>query len=279
MMYFEIFESNFETHLIGPEATLLHLLWTMAKGDRAMPDEADLPAGRMEYLRDDLMILKPIGDDDWLYEHYGKRIAHHSEFDMTGRKVSDFQGEIRDFFVKVYGQVCRELRPLATVHRMGSFLERPLWERVILPVGENGKLSRLYVVNTIREQEKEIGHLFARARGRGLFFLQFLRDEQDRIVDAQIIGANALARQMTNLRYDELTTTTALTVFPHLRDLGIWDRYVEVGTTRVPVDLVVDYHEDGVDGRFEVTVSPYLDGVIVDFQRLPPEGPLSSSEG
>lgn len=267
-MFAEVFETNFEKHLIGPEASLLHLLWVMAKGDRLMPEENDLPAGRIAYLRENLMILKPIGSDDWLYEHYGRCIAQHAECDMSGKRVSDFRGEVRDFFVKIYKRVCEEKRPLATVHRLGSFTERPLWERIILPVAEKGELSRLYVVNTIREQEKEISHLFARARGRGMFFLQFLRDANGVIHDAQIIGANALARQMTNLRYDELTTFSALNIFPHLRTSGVWDKYVEVGTTRVPAELIVDYRADGVDGRFEVLISPYLDGVSVDFKPI-----------
>ncbi len=91
------------------------------------------------------------------------------------------------------------------------------------------------------------------------------------IHDAQVIGANALARQMTNLRYDELTTLTALSIFPHLRTSGVWDKYVEVGTTRVPREVTVDYRADGVDGRFEVLISPYLDGVSVDFRQIEDE--------
>lgn len=271
MMFAEIFETNFETHLISPEASLLHLLWTMAKGDRVMPEEKDLPSSRIDYLRDKLMILKPIGERDWLYEHYGRHIAQHAEFDMNGKKVSDFKGNLRDFFVKVYARVSEEKRPLATVHRLGSFTERPLWERIILPVAQDGELSRLYVVNTIREQEKEISHLFARARGRGLFFLQFIRDEAGTIQDAQIISANALARQMTNLRYDELTTYSALQIFPYLREAGVWDRYIEVGSTRVPTDMTIEYRADGVNGSFEVNISPYLDGVVVEFNQIADE--------
>ncbi len=82
---------------------------------------------------------------------------------MTGKKVSDFTGEVRNFFVRIYKRVCEEKRPLATIHRLGSFTERPLWERIILPVAENGELSRLYVVNTTASRSRKSA-IFSRGR-------------------------------------------------------------------------------------------------------------------
>lgn len=276
-MFAEVFEDHFESRLIAPEASLLHSLWVMCRYGRDIPEEEDIPAARLDYLRDDLMVLRPVESSDWLYEHYGRRIALGAGFDMTGRTVSDFRGPLRAFFADVYARVRLERRPLATLHRLGDFDERPLWERLILPVCMGGRISGLYVVNKVREREKDISRLFARARGRGMFILQFIRHENGEIVDARIIGANELARGMTNLRHDQLTSLSMLRLFPYLRDCGVWERYLEVGRSRVASDMMVDYNADGVKGRFAVHIAPYLDGVSVDFSRAEAVTDVSSS--
>lgn len=267
-MYSKVFETDFDSCLSAPEASFLHTLWVMARDGRDMPEERDLPSKRLDYLRDDLMILRPLGEQDWFYEHYGRRIALNADFDMTGRKVSDFQGALRDFYTGIYARVCRERRPIATLHRFGAFGERPLWERIILPVGANGTVSGLYVVNKVREMEKDISQLTARARGRGLIVLQFIRNEQREIADAIVVGANALARTITGRRLDEMIGRSMLALFPGLLEAGLWSLYLKVGATQQPEIRDVDYDKDGVAGSFRVQITPFIDGVTVDFEPM-----------
>jgi PAS domain-containing protein len=265
-MFTKVFEADFDSCLAAPEASFLHTLWVMSRGVRDMPLESDLPSKRLDYLRDDLMILRPLEGRDWFYEHYGKSIALNAGFDMTGRKVSDFQGVMGEFYTQVYERVCRERRPLATWHRLGAFDERPLWERIILPVGTARTVTGLYVVNKVREMEKDISHLTARARGRGLIVLQFRRNAQHEIVEATIVGANALARTITGRRLDEMIGQSMLKLFPGLVEAGLWSLYLKVAETQHPEIRDVDYDKDGVAGSFRVQITPFIDGVTVDFE-------------
>jgi hypothetical protein len=68
-MYAKVFETDFDSCLSAPEASFLYTLWVMARGGRDMPEECDLPSKRLDYLRDDLMILRPLEGQDWFYEH------------------------------------------------------------------------------------------------------------------------------------------------------------------------------------------------------------------
>ena len=276
-MFSEIYESGFDSHLIAPEASLLHMLWQMARGARDIPDEDDIPHHRLEYLRKDLMILRAEGERDWRYVHYGSNIAAQAGFDMTGKCVSDFKGVTRDFYLDVYARVRRERRALATAHRLGQFGERPLWERLILPLGTPEMVTTMLVLNKVREIEKDISHHFVRARGRGMFILQFRRDSRNEIIDAEIIGANARALALTNRRFDQVVGHSALTVFPGLLPAGVWERYIAVAITRLAEELRVGYHADGIDGTFLVHISPYLDGITVDFEQAG-AAPVTSSQ-
>lgn len=267
-MFTKIFESGFDSCLAAPEASLLYTLWAMARGKRDMPVETDLPSNRLDYLRDDLMILRPLEDGDWLYEHYGKQIAFNAGFDMTGKKVSDFQGGLGAFYSEIYARVAQERRPLATLHRFGSYGERPLWERIILPVGKNDAVSGLYVVNKVREVEKDISQLTVRARGRGLIVVQFVRNERHEIVDATIVGANAIARTITGRRLDEMIGRSMLVLFPGLIKAGLWALYLKVEATQQAEWRDVNYNTDNVVGCFRVQITPHLDGVTVDFELL-----------
>lgn len=270
-MYTKVFETDFDSCLAAPEASFLYTLWVMSRGLNDMPAETALPSKRLDYLRDDLMILRPLDGQDWLYEHYGKGIALNAGFDMTGRKVSDFQGVMGEFYAEIYDRVRRERRPLATLHRLGEFGERPLWERIILPVGTDRTVTGLFVVNKVREMENDISQLTARARGRGLIVLQFVRNPEREIVDATVVGANALARTITGRRLDEMIGRSMLVLFPGLVEAGLWSLYLKVAETQQPEVRDVDYDKDGVSGSFRVQITPFIDGVTVDFELLKAE--------
>ena len=268
-MYCEIYETGFEERIRAPEASLLMLLWRIARENADIPDEHALPASRFSYLRSDMMILRPvIGQPDWIYEHYGSNISALSGFDMTGKRVSDFRGPTRDFYLTVYERVTTERRPLASVHRLGRFGETPLWERLILPVGTGTQVSGLYVVNKVREMASDISHLNARARDRALIVLQFQRDDDGEITDAVIVGANEKARIASGQRLDQLINRKALDVFPGIVGIGLWDCILRVGKNRAQEAIQVDYQADGIDGLFDLAITPMLDGVTVDFELL-----------
>lgn len=253
--------------LRNPQATFALACWQMARAGLDVPVEAEFLKQPITTMKHDMMILRVMPDGEFFYEHYGSAIAAHAGFDMTGKRVSDFVGCLRTFYSDIYGQAVTERQPLATLHRLGHFKERPLWERIILPTVADGRVTALYVVNSVRELAYDVNHLKVRSRNSGLFALQFQHDSHGNISEALIVGANQAAQAMTGRRLDQLLDKSMTECFPGIRGSGLWQRYLVVAETRQAQEFTLDYHQDGVAGRFQVIITPFLDGVSVEFSR------------
>jgi hypothetical protein len=140
-----------------------------------------------------------------------------------------------------------------------------MWERVILPLAMHGEVSALFVVNRVLELEKDFSLTRPRCRESGVLALQFDRDETGEVADIVIIGANKRALAMTHRRLDEISERSMKEVFPGVAANGLWADYLEVAATRDPKIRKVHYDADGVSGVFDVEITPFRDGVIIDF--------------
>jgi PAS fold len=265
-IYTEVYERDLHAHLRNAGASFAYTCWQVACGSRDIPEEAAFLRFRLEWIRPDWMILDRTPDGDLLYSEYGARIAQHAGFDMTGKRVSDFKGALGAFFQMHYARAIHERRVLATVHRLGNFGERPLWERIILPVATEGEITRLYVVNRVRDLGRDIGHAAAHARGEALIILQFFSETEKDERSIVIVGANKAAQVMTGRRLDEMLNRPMIECFPGVVAHGLVDRYFQVAVSREPQSFVQRYEQDGMSGSFDVTLSPFLDGVTIKFR-------------
>ncbi|MGL4637064.1 MAG: hypothetical protein ACRCWF_13860 [Beijerinckiaceae bacterium] len=264
-LYSEVFETDVQSKLRNPEASFALSHWTISRRGKAMPEESAFDIASLDWLKQDVMIIKPDEAGDLIYSYYGSRIALHAGFDMSGKRVKDFKGALGDFYQDIYERVMRDPHPVGTVHRLGHFKERPMWERVILPVAKEEVFSALYVVNRVLDLDHEFNLAAARARNSGIIALQFTRDESNTITSGIIIGANKAARDMTGRRLDELIDVSIHTCFPGIVEKGLWQKYLDVSASQKPINLIIEYNLDGMSGTFDVTLSPFRDGVLIDF--------------
>ncbi len=264
-LFFEKHTDGIMDKLRNPEASFAFACWTFARPDSGLPTEEAMRRAPLAMILPHMMVLRPEGNGDFLYEHYGAAVAASSGFDMTGKKVSDFKGAISLFFATIYAECIASRQPLATIHRLGSFHERPVWERVIMPVARTTHEVVLYVVNRIRELDRDIDHIRPREPGNGVITLQFVRGVDGRITDAIIIGANKAALEMTGRRLDELLNQEMRACFPGIDAHALMDHYIAVAETRTPRNLIIDYAGDGITALFDVWLAPFLDGVVIDF--------------
>jgi PAS domain-containing protein len=273
-LYTEVHEQDLMAHVANPKASFAYSCWLLACGGEVPTEEAFL-ARRIDWLLPDMMILRPAGGGDFLYVHYGATIVAAAGFDMTGKRVADFQGEIGAFYRTWYANVVETGRPIATVHRLGAYNERPIWERVILPLRQADGEIALYVVNCVRQLGEDIAKLSAQSRGAGVMALQFQRDDRGIVTDALIAGANPAALQMTGRRLDEVLDRSIRECFPGVVHLMLWERYLEVSRTREEQSFRIDYRQDGLDDLFDVRLFPFRDGVAIEFRLMPREAPAA----
>jgi diguanylate cyclase (GGDEF)-like protein len=138
------------------EILALHRDWEAAAGSGELPPLAAFAPEARVLVADRLMLLRPQGEGEgeaFRYLHYGREIARHAGFDMTGRTTADFQGELAQFFAGKYRQVLATRRPLYTVHQAVHAQSIISWERVILPVAEPGGAVLLLVYNRPLERK------------------------------------------------------------------------------------------------------------------------------
>jgi hypothetical protein len=268
-IYTEVFDTDLREHIANPEASFALAMWGLARGAADIPTETSLD-DRLDWLMPDLMILRR-RKAGWHYDHYGANIAKNAGFSMAGKFVADFKGVLKDFYITCYDRAAGERRPLGTVHRLGRYNERPMWERLILPARMAGDGIALFVVNRVRKHEHDFAQLAARSKGAGILALQFVRSADGAIEDAMISGANAEALAMTGRRFDEVLDHSIRECFPGVVSLALWNRYIDVGTRKESQSFQIDYRADGLDDVFDVKLHPFRDGVAIEFRVLPRE--------
>lgn len=90
------------------------------------------------------------GPNDYRYALYGSKIAEVAGFDITGKSVWDVAttSAIKILFVACYRAVRQLRRPLYTIHKAPPSITTSHWHRLILPLGQGGKVKRFLVCNT-----------------------------------------------------------------------------------------------------------------------------------
>ena len=136
------------------EQTQLQFLLTYWRG--LQDDAGQVKVGRIDALDmrpalGYLMLLDVLdGGADFRYRVYGSIIAQHSNFDMTGRRLSELRPDqgVGAFFQMVYRAVLVRPEPIYTEHAPPPTIRVKLWYRLILPLfGDDGTVGRLLVGN------------------------------------------------------------------------------------------------------------------------------------
>jgi hypothetical protein len=275
-LYTEVFDADLRRHIANPEASFALACWEIARRDRGVPSESSFRRLNIDWLLPDVMILRH-RSGVLTYDHYGATIARHAGFDMTGKTVGDFKAELGEFYLTCYARVARDLKPLGTVHRLGRYNERPLWERLILPVRDDAGELVFYVVNRARKLQDDFAQLSARSRGAAIIALQFVRSPDGSIADAMISGANSSAQAITGRRLDELIDRSIRECFPGVVHLELWQRYLDVAVSKEGQAFQVDYRLDGLDNVFDVKLHPFRDGIAIEFGVLSREDAAEAS--
>ncbi len=96
------------------------------------------------------------------------------------------------------------------------------------------------------------------------FILGPVRDDQGRIVELAYRYANQAALRLYQMPWQDVVGHGQLELFPSVRELGIWDTYVEAIETGTPARIDLPYFDEhGVAGSFELSATPGEEGLII----------------
>lgn len=192
MYHYEISDDIGE-RVDSPTVVHLYGLWQRyheAGGD--LPDYAELGPERLDWCADNLMVIEPLADGDFLYRSYGAGVARAAGFDMTGKRTSEFHSDVGRFFRDKYVQCLASGRPLYTVHRASHAPTVHTWERLVLPVRE-GDAVLLVVFNRPTLFRHEFLQSVLESTSTGIVALAPLRDGAGGVLDFDILSVNRAA--------------------------------------------------------------------------------------
>jgi PAS domain S-box-containing protein len=262
-MYFDVFSGELarQSSTDGVRELFEAYECAASKSD-GLPDEAAIPAALLKRLSPHLMRMRPTGDDDFEYMSYGEAIARMSGFDMTGKKTSDFRGEVGAFFRNAYLEAVAAQQSILTIHRASYAVEVHSWERLICPVRDGAGLY-LLVLNRIRETREDMFGAVLNALTEGVMAIRFVRERGGVIVNGRVTLANRALCRMLRRSEEEVTDQLILDVLPDLQARGHWQRYMWVDATQQPLTFEADITDAHTKAIYQVNLSPIRDGVLV----------------
>lgn len=122
-----------------PALSALLTLWERKRRGRLAPQRRDFTAEDLHLWFGNLMVLDVIEEGrDFLYRLYGTDVATAFGRDMTNRLVSEFPAPVGEFIMSNYREIIAQPRPMFCEHTPPIEVSVYSWQRLILPLSENG---------------------------------------------------------------------------------------------------------------------------------------------
>jgi PAS domain S-box-containing protein len=113
----------------------------------------------------------------------------------------------------------------------------------------------------LRESEERLRTAVA-SLSEGFSLMRARRGADGQIVDFDPVVVNPISCRMTGRSEPDVMSHSLLELMPAHRHTGLFDRYRQVVETGRPYRDIVEYHADGVTGRYEVSVTKVGDGYV-----------------
>ncbi|MEQ8973974.1 MAG: PAS domain S-box protein [Coleofasciculus sp. C1-SOL-03] len=99
----------------------------------------------------------------------------------------------------------------------------------------------------------------------GVMAFEAVRDRQGNITDFKWLLVNPAAERMVGRTREQLMGQYLLMEMPGNRQDGLFDLYVQVTETGIPIEQEFHYHHDGIQGWFQIAAVKLGDGFAVTF--------------
>lgn len=245
----------------NPTIQGLYRSWKSLCVDDRLPSPSDLNPAKLDWCDQNLMLLRRIDNDDFQYLYYGLAISSISKFDMTGKRVSDFDSDVGAFFRQKYLD-CLETRcPIYTKHHGQHAVAVTSWERLLLPLESDAGEAYVLAYNQPIELRHELLESVLDSSTNGIVFYRAERTDDGELVSFEIATMNQAAEDIPlsdagTLKDTHLSATTNTQLFGRLRDV------VESGD---PQSFEFDAEFHGIVLSYRINAAKTGDGVTVTF--------------
>ena len=233
-----------------------------------IPEAGGFDLGDLAWCEDNLMLLEAIGDGDFRYLHYGAAIAEVSQFDMTGKTVSDFKSDVGEFFRKKYLHCLAIKRPIYTRHTAKHAKAVTTWERLLLPLRNPAGPARILVYNRPIEFRHEFLESILYSSTEGIIHYRETRNDDMEVIEFRSTTINPVAMEIVNQQSFGGISDADLHVLSPCSVPQLFERCREVADGGAAQPFELDLRHGDQPARFRVNAGHTGDGVTVTFSDI-----------
>jgi hypothetical protein len=133
-----------------PRLSALFALWRQRRGGGAVPTTEALNPAELRMWLGNLLLIDVVRGEDFVYRYYGQALADAFGADMVGRSIAGLPAEQRDILFAEYDRVRSERLPIARAYTAVFEDGVATWERLVLPLSEDGEAVTKLLVAAYR---------------------------------------------------------------------------------------------------------------------------------
>jgi len=262
-MYYEVHSDNIAARAHAPLVAELLARFALHKREDGVVWHEGFSSDVLAAFGEELMVLVPAGDDDFLWTHYGREIVRYVGDTRLGQAVSGMRPQVARFTIDCLAQALAENRPLYTIHRSSSTFRVALWERLLLPTTDRDGGRHVVAFSRPLRFREDLLDAVLETSPSGIVALRALRDETGSIEQVVVVTANRRASELCGRPDIDLLDTDARESLPFFADPAIWRR------CRLALDLQrsdtieTSITRDGGTNWLRVAVAPLGDGLLL----------------
>lgn len=138
-----------------PKLLALHAYWLERAGGGVPLASALDPAGLRPWLGN-LLVMDAGPDGDFVYSYYGQNFSESFRVDLVGQSIASLPDEQRRQLRAEYESVRDLKRPSARLYTAVFDGQTSTWERLVLPLSEDGETVAKVLVGAYRLERPSI---------------------------------------------------------------------------------------------------------------------------
>ncbi len=262
-MYYEVHSENIAARGHAPLVAELLARFARHAGEDGFVSHETFTADVLSAFGEDLMVLEPTADGDYLWTHYGREIARYACVDRLGQKVSEMLPDMARFTADCLGRALAENRPLYTVRRSDDTPRVGLWERLILPTTARDGRRRIVVFSRPMQFREDLLDAVLDTSPCGIVVLRALRNAEGSVEQAVIVTVNRRTAELCGQPDVDLHDADGRTSLPFLADPAIWRRCRHAIELRRSDTIETSLLREGSTTWLRIAVAPLGEGLLL----------------
>lgn len=256
---------NIDDQISLPQDKAFLKLYQAAAAVEGLPHIRLLTSGMMQILGEDLSVVERQDSGEFRYLYYGAALRQATGQDYSGQTTAAEPPLSGARARHGFNRTIETGAPVYVIDRTPDGGCIPLWGRLHLLFRDNEDRTLVVTIHRPREYSESLLRDVLDAAADGIIAVRAIRDSNGAITDCAIYAANTPMADSFQLDRTELTTTTLLTLFPHIRETGIWERHCAVIKTRQSVTFERQQVVSGVNRWYRVVSTPLNDGLVISY--------------